>query len=629
MTNQASSAATRKLLQNIAIASAIFAVILCVLIIVNYIQLKRADPLNSKALLTLVDRLHTNQDDESLRQEIRELDLLARKAFFTNQWQVRMGGYLLFLSLLVVVICFKAAELMQKTIPEIPAEGNEDFWHLRKINRLWVTYTGISIVTISLLIVFLTHRDLGRTLDLAVRDSAGIENESGNDMNTPDIQKNIAAATGTSPDSLVSGAATDSISGSSTDVKNPDGYPTIQEINDNFTTFRGPGGIGIAYQKNIPTNWDGKSGKNVKWKTEIPLPGYNSPIIWKERIFLTGASETKREVYCIDLNSGKISWRKTVEKIPGSPSQEPKVIRETGFSAPTMTTDGRRVYAIFANGDLIALDLDGNEIWSKNLGIPQNHYGHSSSLTMYRDLLIIQYDQRGSGSVMALVGKTGEVVWKTSRSVKVSWASPVIVNTGIRTELILAADPIVASYNPANGKELWRMACIEGEVGPSLAYADGVVYSVNDFSKLSAIRIREDNGGNPGIGAKTDAGAQNFEPILLWEDSDYLSDIPSPLATPKYLFLVTSYGAVVCYDAKTGTKYWEEELGTSTFGSPMLAEGKVFQMDKNGVMHIFRADKEFSLISAPPLGEGSSCTPAFAEGRIIIRGDKHLFCIGK
>jgi outer membrane protein assembly factor BamB len=115
----------------------------------------------------------------------------------------------------------------------------------------------------------------------------------------------------------------------------------------------------------------------------------------------------------------------------------------------------------------------------------------------------------------------------------------------------------------------------------------------------------------------------------LWEDSDFLSDIPSPLATGKYLFLATSYGAVVCYDAKNGTKYWEQELGTATFASPILAEGKVFLLDKKGIMHIFKADQNYSVVSESPLGEGSSCTPAFANGMIIIRGDKNLYCIGK
>jgi outer membrane protein assembly factor BamB len=168
---------------------------------------------------------------------------------------------------------------------------------------------------------------------------------------------------------------------------------------------------------------------------------------------------------------------------------------------------------------------------------------------------------------------------------------------------------MIASYNPEDGKEMWHVNCISGEVGPSIAYANGVVYSVNDFSKLSAIEI-----GDP--------------PKLLWEDSEYLSDIPSPLATGKFLFLVTSYGATVCYDAKSGTKYWEQEFETPTYASPMLAEGKVFLMDKKGVMHIFMADQTYKAVAQPAIGEGSSCTPAFADGKIVIRGDKHLFCIG-
>ena len=592
------------LLRYIATAAAIFATILCVLIIVNFIQVKRSDPLNTRTMKVLVDRMHASPADEQLRQEIRELDLLSRKAFFTSQWQVRMGGYFLFFSILIMLICLKTIEMSPKPSPLIPGEETVDFWISRKVSKAWVAYTGIAIVAISFSLVFLTHRQLGRSMDVTARDDGKTDKTESVE---PVIKEPANAVMQETQ------AADTAVKKDETDVKpvvNMDGYPSPQEVARNFTSFRGPGGNGVAFQKNIPVTWDGKTGRNLKWKTGIPLPGYNSPIIWNDRVFLSGANETRREVYCIDINTGRMLWNKAVEKIPGSPDQAPKVTGETGHSAPTMTTDGRRVYAIFANGDLTAFDLDGNQVWAKSLGLPQNHYGHSSSLVMYHDLLIVQYDQRGSGRVMALEGKTGKTAWQTSRSVKISWASPVIVNTGKRVELILAAEPIVASYNPADGKELWKMDCISGEVGPSVAYADGIVYSVNDFSKLSALEI-----GDP--------------PKLLWEDTDYLSDIPSPLATGKYLFLVTSYGDVVCYDAKKGEKFWEHEFGTPVFASPMLAEGNVFLIDKKGIMHIFKAGQEFSLISESPLGEGSSCTPAFAEGKIIIRGDKNLYCIGK
>ena len=589
---------TIKLLQSIAFAGAMLAFVLCILISVNYFQVKSSDPLNSPVMKSLIEKYKSNPDDEQLKAEIRELDLLARKAFFTNKWQIRTGGYILLFSVLIVIICLKSVELMMVKLPSVPDDKTDNFWDLRKINRKWVAYLGIFLVCISLLFAFLTHTKLGETMDLTANKGSMADSTQTN------ANENLATASST----VATDSTTKTGKDSSTLIQSLDGYPTQQEINTNSPSFRGPGSNGVVFQRGFPTSWNG-SGKNINWKTAIPLPGYNSPIVWNDKIFLSGANATKREVYCFDLNTGKILWLTPVEKIPGSPATAPKVNGETGFAAPTLTTDGRRVYAIFANGDLIALDFEGKKVWAKNLGLPKNHYGHSSSLVMYRDLLIVQYDQSGNTNVMAFAAKTGDQVWKTSRDVKISWSSPIIVSTGKQTEAMLVAEPFVISYNPATGKELWRFNCISGEVGPSLAYADGVVFSVNDYAKLAAVKIGP-------------------TPQLLWESDEYLSDIPSPVATSKYLFLPTSYGMMVCYDAKTGEKYWEKDFATPTYASPVIADGNVYQMDKKGVMHIFKADKTYTSVSDSPLGEGSVCTPAFAGGKIIIRGDKNLYCIG-
>ena len=601
MNDKNPSEKTIRLLQSIAFAAALLAFVICILVSVNYFQVKSSDPLNSPVMKSLIEKFKSNPDDEQLKAEIRELDLLARKAFFTNQWQIRTGGYLLLFSILVVIICLKTAELMTAKIPVVPDAATDNFWDLRKINRKWVAYSGIFLVCISLIFAFLTHNELGKTLNLSSKSVV-----ARSDSTSTQVENQIAKTDSVS----VTDSATLNGQDSKALTQSMDGFPTQQEINNNSAAFRGPGSNGVVFQRGFPTSWNGSSGKNIKWKTAIPLTGYNSPIVWNDKIFLSGASATKREVYCFDLNSGKILWQTVVDKIPGSSATAPKVNGETGFAAPTLTTDGRRVYTIFANGDLIALDFEGKKVWAKNLGLPKNHYGHSSSLIMYRDLLIVQYDQSGNTNVMAFAGKTGEQVWKTSRDVKITWASPILVNTGKQMEAMLVAEPFVISYNPATGKELWRFNCISGEVGPSLAYADGVVYSVNDYSKLAAVQI----------------GAS---PKLLWESDEYLSDIPSPVATAKYVFLPTSYGMMLCYDAKTGEKYWEKDFGTPTYASTMLVDGNVWQMDKKGIMHIFKADKTYTSVSEPALGEGSVCTPAFVEGKIIIRGDKNLYCIGR
>ncbi|HNY03291.1 MAG TPA: hypothetical protein PKG48_11915, partial [Bacteroidales bacterium] len=296
-----SSDLIKKSLQYVAVFAAIFAMILCVLIIVNYIQIKRTDPLNTPALKVLVEQLHSGPGDDQLRQQIRELDLVARKAFFTNQWQVRMGGYLLFFSLLVVVICLKAIEMQTKKSPAEPSPERADFWHTRKLNRIWVIYTGVTLVAVSLLLVFMTNRDLGRNFG-AAGGSTGtmIDASNAGNANSKDSAGNAG---------MQKNSSADSAGKSDTVAVNMDGYPTAKEIAGNFASFRGVGGNGIAFQKNIPVSWDGRSGKNIRWKTGIPLSGYNSPIIWNDRIFLTGANETRREVYCFDLNSGKILWK--------------------------------------------------------------------------------------------------------------------------------------------------------------------------------------------------------------------------------------------------------------------------------------------------------------------------------
>jgi outer membrane protein assembly factor BamB len=589
---------TVKMLRNIAFAAAMLALIICVLVTVNYFQIRSSDPLNSPVLKSLVEKFGNNPDDEQLKAEIRQLDLLARKAYFTNQWQIRTGGYLLLFSVLVTIICLKLAEIIAVKLPDPPGEKRNDIWNIRKLNRRWIMYSGLFLVLISLIFAWLTHRELGTSFAAAANPHTKISD-------LPSTNTDHAKM----PDSLSNTDTTQAQLADSA-VPDMDGYPSQAEINANSASFRGPGSNGNIFQSGFPMSWDGRNGKNVKWKTSIPLPGFNSPVVWNDKVFLSGASASKREIYCLDLNSGKLLWQTVVDNIQGSTATAPKVNHETGFAAPTIATDGRRVYAIFANGDLIALDFSGKKIWAKNLGLPKNHYGHSSSLVMYHNILIVQYDQTGNTAVLAFDGKTGNQLWNIKRDVKVSWASPIVVHTGNQTELMLVAEPFVVSYNPASGKELWRFNCISGEVGPSLAYADGVVYSVNDYSKLAAVKIGQ-------------------SPELLWESDEYLSDIPSPVANSKYLFLPTSYGLMVCYDAKTGEKYWEKDFGTPTYASPVIAGGSVFQLDKKGIMHIFKADKTYSSVSESALGEGSVCTPAFAGGKILIRGDKHLYCIGK
>jgi outer membrane protein assembly factor BamB len=345
------------------------------------------------------------------------------------------------------------------------------------------------------------------------------------------------------------------------------------------------------------------------WKVALPKPGFNSPIIWGDKLFLSGADKEVREVYCLDKNTGKILWTKRADNIQGSPATTPKVTEDTGLAAPTLTTDGTRVVAIFANGDIICFDFDGNRIWARNLGLPDNHYGHSSSLITWNGKVFVQFDTNKGGKIMALNITDGITVWETARASKISWASPVLAEFGGKKQLVLTADPIVAGYDVETGQELWKVECMMGEVGPSVTFGSGLVFAANEYARLAAI-----------------------DPVsasIKWENDEYLPEVSSLVCADGMVFIATSYGIFVCYDALTGEKQWEDDCGTSFYSSPVVADKKIYALDTKGVMHIYALNRTKTIVGTPKLGEEGFSTPAFADGQIFIRGTQHLFCFGK
>lgn len=620
--------------KSIAWVAGVFAFIISMLLIVNYMQINRHDPVDVETINALVQRLSENPSDELLRIQIRELDLLARKAYFTNLWQLRTGGLMLVVGLAVMMIALQIIQLNKKKIPVVYPESSASLAKTQRLSRKWISVGGGALVFTALLFAYLSHKQLADYFrseafsalqpvqPVEVESAAIIQEEILTDQieevtqpltnKLEEIQvEEIVAETipeGKLTDNQVLEERAEIVTPAPVKEAAPL-FPSEEELKNNFTSFRGFGGNGVVYQSNFPTQWDGVSGENIKWKVEIPLPGYSSPIIWKDKLFLTGANANLREIYCYNKLSGALLWTARAENIPGSPGQSPDVTEDTGHAAPSMTTDGERVYAIFANGDVIALDMEGHQIWAKNLGKPKNHYGHSSSLIMYQSLLIVQYDHGKSAHLIALDGPTGEQSWITPRDVKISWASPIVVSTGERAEIMVIADPYIASYNPETGEELWRVEGIYGEVGPSLVYADGMVFGCNEYALLQAIQLGQ-------------------KPQVLWDDYEYLSDVPSPVATHEYLILATSYGVVVCYDTKTGNKLWIKEFDHGFYASPLIVDDKVYLLDRKGVMTIFKLDKEYIQLAHSALGEESVCTPAFADGRIYIRAGNHLYCVG-
>lgn len=554
--------------RSVALVALILAIILSILMIANYIQTKSIDPLNSLAISQLMLRLQETPKNNALKEQIRALDLLARKAYFTNQWQIRFGSFLLFAFVLTFLIAAKYMSSLKPQLPDLNEEAQANrSWENTILARKYIIFSGLGLFALAFAANVLSESDIEK-------------------IGLYDADKAAEAATAAA------------------------NFPDIEEIRQNWPSFRGPEGNGLAYNAEPPTGWDVKSDSNIIWKIELPRTGFNSPIIWGNKMFMSAADDDTLEVFCIDTETGAFNWRRTMNDIPGSPEKWPDVSRDTGYAAATMATDGQNVFVLFATGDVACLDFNGNRLWAKNIGVPDNHYGHSSSLIIYQNLLLIQFDQNTGGRLIALKTASGDPVYDIFRDVQISWASPILATRENGTELVLNSNPAVISYNPQTGEELWDVECMMGEVAPSPAYADGFIYVVNEYARLVGIQL--------GDSAK-----------VIWEVIDDLSEVASPVATKDFVIVAASYGTVSCFNSKTGERYWFHDFDQGFYSSPILVGDNVYLMDMMGVMYVFEAAKEFKLVSQSELGENAVAIPAFMNNRIYIRGVNNLYCIGK
>jgi len=550
--------------QSVALVAALFSLVVCILLVADFVRLQKMAPLNDPALLRLREQLaNSSGDNKALVEQIRTYDFYARRAFFGNQEQRRTGGLLL---LGGAGICFLALKLSNRWKSKLPTVGKREapnHWELNNLFRQLMAGTALLLVVLSLFLAFAVQSDLATVLS----------RQDGGDTKTVPQASSLPAAFGS-----------------------------------NWPSLRGAGGVGVAQVADAPVQWDVESGEGVLWKVEVPVHGYNSPIVWGNRVFMSGADEEAQEIFCFDADSGETLWTKTVE----TDVELPEVSEDTGLAAPTMATDGTRVFAIFATGELAAFDFDGNSVWQKSMGVPVNPYGMGSSLISDGIRLFVQYDHEENQQVVALDCATGGLVWKMPRT-HISWASPALIETAGGLQLVLNDEENVTAYDPASGKQLWQVKCLGGEVAPSPAFnGKDIVFVGNEYAQASALRL---TGGTPEI---------------LWQYEGYLPEIASPLAAEDRFFIPTTAGDIVCLDAETGEEKWAREFDGGFNSSPILVGNRVYAIDVGGVVHIFAAEADTCHeIASIEMGEPVHATPAFAKGRIYIRGNECLYCIGK
>lgn len=567
--------------RRVAIVAAAFVFVVGMTMVTAHLVQRSSDPWRSTRLLKMKEELRAQPRNETLKTQIRELDLELRQRYFHLLWLKASGAYLLYGGVTVFLIAAGRQRRINRrpVLPKFNPAAAEQLARVRSDSRFAVGACGAAIV-VTFAAVVLGAKPLNSAQFVATSTNASGPAE-------------VAAI--------------------------PEDCASEQELGANWPAFRGFDGSGVSVDSALTLNIT-----NVIWKSPSLAPGFNSPVIFGDNVFFTGGDAKKREVFCVDAATGELRWRQAVENVPGSPPQLPEISETTGFCAPTVATDGRRVYAWFANGDMAAFSLTGQRVWVKHLGTPKNIYGHATSLRTWQGLVIVQFDQGEPedrlSKLLALNGRTGATVWEKSRPVGASWATPIVVPAGriasqSAAQIITLAMPWVISYAANNGVELWRAELLEGEVTPSPVFTGGLLYVVSPSQKVIALH-------SEGTGDVTKSH-------VSWTSQEGATDVTSPVSNGELVFTVSSGGTLNCLDGKDGKKLWEHDFAMVTQASPVIAGNELLVLSTKGDVVVVQAGREFRELVRLKLEDEFFASPALTGARVILRGNKNLWCLGK
>ncbi|MEI6167323.1 MAG: PQQ-binding-like beta-propeller repeat protein [bacterium] len=571
-----------RLCYTLAIIACAFSLIVGMLMAANLLTIRTASPLTLRELTQLQVSLKANPADDAVKDKIRDLDVVARSFYFSGLSSLRSGSLLLLGGVVVALINLKAIVHLRRRQPD-----PRDFPTLpdsfeSAATARWAT-GGLAVALVVGALI------LGQRL--------GEQRRPAGPLALPPTEGSPRPSAGVLPKEL-------------------DRFEA--EAATHWPGFRGRSGSGVSLATNFPITWDGPSGSHIRWKAPTPLPGMSSPVVWGNKIFLTGASAEQRDVFCYDLATGTLLWQMGASPTSGVAKAAPQVNQDTGYAASTPVTDGVFVYSIFANGEVAAIDHCSGLRWTTDLGLPINRYGYASSLAFYNNLVLIQYDNEtdkgGVSNLIALEAATGKRRWAIARPVADAWPSPVLVTTPNGPQLVTAANEWIIAYHPESGAELWRVKVSGTDSSSSPIFAGGLVLASVAGDKIYA--IRPDGHG--------DVTATH----VAWQSESGVSDVASPVSDGELAYFVNASGGLFCLEVATGKLVWEHSLDGEFYGSPGLAGNHLYLVARSGQVFILKAGRQYEELGRANLGEPSDGSPVFINGTILIRGLKHLFCIG-
>ncbi len=384
----------------------------------------------------------------------------------------------------------------------------------------------------------------------------------------------------------------------------------------NWPNWRGPNGDGTSTEINLPVKWD--SITNVLWKSEVPGTGHSSPIIWENKLFtLSAVSETNEKILlCFDVENGDLLWQKTIIK-----SDFENKHNDNSFASGTPATDGKLVYVSVLDKDdvlVAAYDFSGEQVWVQRPGKFSSPHGYSCSPALFEDKVIINGDSQGEAFIAALNKTDGKVIWKVDHDKPAhSFSTPIFREITGKKQMIFCGNKEIASYNPEDGSRYWWVN------GPSEDFCSSPVYN----EKLNLVLVSSAWPQRHLLAIKPDGNGDVTESHVVWQTTKGAYYVPSPVCTDDYLFSTMTNGQVHCIEVATGNIMWTENLGKQ-YSSPVLANGLVYMPNDDGVITVIKPGSKFEMVAQNSIGERMNASPAISKGKIYLRGDSHIFCIG-
>ncbi|HLN01328.1 MAG TPA: PQQ-binding-like beta-propeller repeat protein [Bryobacteraceae bacterium] len=395
---------------------------------------------------------------------------------------------------------------------------------------------------------------------------------------------------------------------------------------ENWPQWRGPDLNGISHEKNLPVKWGRE--ENIAWKLALPSRSGATPVIWGDRIFLNVADKDDIFLWCVDRTRGTVIWKKFL-------TSGNYKINKQNMSSPSPVTDGTHVYIMTGNGILKAFDFAGNDNWTRDIqkdyGRFGLNWGYASSPLLFEDALYVEVlhgmKTRDPSYLLRIDKKTGKTVWRVERPTEAvrespdAYTTPALLRYDGKTEIVVSGGDCVTGHDPATGKELWRGNGFNPQkdgayrVIASPVVYDDVVYTPTRVRPLQAFRA----GGRGDI----------TETHRLWAFQNG-PDVPTPVTDGTLFYVVNDRGIVWCLDAKTGKEIWgPQRIQHGIYSaSPVMADGKIYITNEDGVTTVFRAGPKFELLAENNLDEYTLSSVAISGGQIFLRTEQALYCIG-